>query len=52
MEQLTTENRPICQKCSENFAFTLYAGVWLCSDCFNKHIEKQTKLKQKMILEE
>ena len=52
MQQITSENRPKCQKCEEQFAFTLYCGVWLCPDCFNKVIEKQTKLKQKIILEE
>lgn len=51
MEQITDANRPVCRKCEEKPAFTLYGGIWLCADCFNKVIEKQTKFKQQMILE-
>jgi len=52
MQQITSENRPICKKCEKEFAFTLYCGVWLCGDCFSKIIERETKLRQKHILEE
>ncbi len=51
MMQITTENRPICQKCNDNHAFTLYVGIWLCAECFTKHWEKETKLKQQHIME-
>ncbi len=51
MIQITSENIPKCQKCEKQNAFTLYCGIWLCPDCFNRVIEKETKLKQQHILE-
>lgn len=51
MQQITGANRPTCQKCKEKHAFTLYAGIWLCPECFTNAIEKETKLKQQHILE-
>ena len=49
---ITDSNRPVCKKCEENVALILYADMWICGQCMHEYIQKKTKLKQKMFLEE
>ena len=49
--QITEENRPICIKCNERPALTLFNGLWICGQCMHEYVQKQNKLRQKMFLE-
>jgi len=45
--------RPTCEKenCDKP-ALTLFSGVMLCGDCFAEYLQRQEKLKRRLILEE
>jgi ribosomal protein L37AE/L43A len=49
---ITDSNRPTCEKCQDQPAFTNISGVWLCGDCATKFIEKEKERKRRIILEE
>jgi len=48
---MTEDQVPRCRKCEE-MAFTQISGIWLCKKCLKEFMDRQQRIKEKIILEE